>query len=130
MAGFEVVVRPVVLPNIRPQRAQPVVPQDDEDRGVVRFGGSSGQLIDLSLSDRSSYSRSRAKETKRRFDEARIYKKDDAGNVDRDTFVDVEVMNKVWLDNGDGTEITRRYANVQERDNIEILRRNVTRTNT
>lgn len=129
MSGFEVIVRPVVLPNIRPAPARTKAADDDEDRGVCVLNGSSGQLIDLSISENSNISRSRTKETKRRFDEVRIKKKDDAGNIDEETFVDVEVLKKVWLINGDGTVDTRRYADFEERDNTEILRRDVVRNN-
>lgn len=129
MAGFEVIVRPVVLPNIRPPQARTLAPEDDPERGVCVLNGSSGGLIDLPISVNISFSRSKAKETKRRFDEVRIKKKDDAGNVDEETFIDVEVLNRIEFRGGDGTTWTRRYADAEPRDNIEILRRNVTRQN-
>lgn len=129
MAGFEVIVRPVVRPNIRPPQARTLAPEDDPERSVCVLNGSSGQLIDLPISVNVSFSRSKAKETKRRFDEVRIKKMDDAGNVDDETFVDVEVLNRIEFRGGDGTTWTRRYADAQPSANVEIRRRNVTRTN-
>ena len=47
MAGFEVVVRPVVFPNIRPAPAQSLPAATDPDQGFAVIHGSSGKSIDL-----------------------------------------------------------------------------------
>ncbi len=35
MAGLEVVVRPVVFPNIRPAPARALAPEDNPDQGIA-----------------------------------------------------------------------------------------------
>jgi hypothetical protein len=121
--GFEVVVRPVVFPNIRPAPAQPRPAADDPTQGIARINGSSGQFLDLQYSNSINSSQSNPNETKRRVDVARVYQKDDDGNVNEDNFVDIEVANKIWMN--DGTELTRySYSPVEEDDNIEIRERN------
>jgi hypothetical protein len=128
MAGFEVVVRPVVFPNIRPAPAQSRAPADDPTKGVCTIHGSSGKHIDLPFSWSISSSVSRPKEEKRRVDVARVYQKDDDGNVNEDNFVDVEVANRIWMN--DGAMQTRySYAPVEEDDNIEIKERNKIKRN-
>jgi hypothetical protein len=124
MANFEVVVRPVVFPNIRPAPAQPQAPADDPSKDLAVIHGASGQHIDLPFSFSVSTSTARPHETKRRVDVARIYNKDDAGNVDKDTFIDVEVANRIWMDDGKGV-VPYGYARVQEADNIEIKDRDI-----
>jgi len=74
-------------------------------------------------------------EVQRRVDVVRVYQMtDDSGgssvaravaadNVNKDNFVDIEVANKVWMD--DGTVLSRYgYSRAQEADNIEIRERN------
>lgn len=122
MSGLETIVRPVVLPNIRPAPARSKAPDDDADRGVCVLNGSSGRLIDLSISESSSITRSRANELKRRYDEVRVYQKEDDGTVNRDNFVDQQVVNKMWLQAGDGTIQKARFKRVRETDNVEIIR--------
>ena len=39
-AGFEVIVRPVILPNIRPASPRVLVPEDDPSSGVAVLSGS------------------------------------------------------------------------------------------
>lgn len=127
MSGFETIVRPVVLPNIRPAPARQKAPDDDPDRGVCVLNGSSGRLIDLSVSESSSITRSRANELKRRFDVARVYQVEDDGTVNRDNFIDVEVVNRLWLQAGDGTVMKERFARVRESNNVEIREHNLVR---
>jgi hypothetical protein len=125
--GFEIVVRPSVSPSIRPAPAQPLSPANVTDQSFAIINGSGGSLIDLSYSESRSESHSKPKETKRRVDETRIYKMDDDdGTVDKDTFVDVDVANKIWFDDGSIAD----YARVQEADNIEIRNPNVMKKRT
>lgn len=128
MSGLETIVRPVVLPNIRPAPARPKVPDDDAERGVCVLNGSSGRLIDLSISESSSISRSRANELKRRFDVARVFQVEDDGTVNLENFIDVEVINRLWLQAGDGTITKARFARQEESANVEIRSRNNIRT--
>lgn len=123
MAGFEVVVRPVVFPNIRPAPAQSQAPASDPTKDIAVIHGSSGQHIDLPFSWTVSTSSSRPRETKRRVDVARVYQKDDAGNVNRDNFMDVDVANRIWMNDG-GNQTRYGYTPVQKDDNVEIREKN------
>lgn len=122
MSRLESIVRPVVVPNIRPAPARPKAPDDDAARGVCVLNGSSGGLIDLSISSSDSISRQRSNELKRRYDEVRVYQREDDGTVNRENFVDVEVVNRLWLQAGDGTIQKARFKRVKETDNVEIIK--------
>ena len=120
--GFESIVRPVVVPNIRPTPSQGVPAADDPNKGVFTIHGTSGSFIELPYSWSASTSQSNPTETKRRVDVARVYQMDDDRNVNKDNYVDIEVANRVWMD--DGTEHRYGYNPVQEDDNIEIREHN------
>jgi hypothetical protein len=146
MAGFEVVVRPVILPSIRPAPAQSLPPQDDPDKGFAVIHGNGGKHIDLSSSWSASGSTAAKKENKRRVDKSRIYQKDAQGNINRNNFVDVEVANKIWMEGSSrktsgvgfgtpevgsdspGSTVTEmetwNLQRLKEADNIEIKERN------
>jgi hypothetical protein len=129
MSGFEVIVRPVILPDIRPSRPRILPQQDDPSQGIATLSGSGGGLIDLSQSESHSWSRSIQKEKKRKFDKERIYKKDDAtGEVDKSTYVDVERLKWIQTSDGIGVSSSVRYADPPERDNVEILEKDQVRT--
>jgi len=96
MRGFEVVVRPVVFPNIRPAPARSLPPQDDPDKGFAVIRGNGANQVSLSSSYSASTSTNKRKETQRRVDEARVYQEEDDGTVNKDNFVDIEVPNKIW----------------------------------
>ena len=121
--SFETVVRPVVLPNIRPGPAQSQPPADAPDKGVCTIQGGAGKFLDLAYSWSASTSQSHPRENKRRVDVARIYQQTDDGSVNRDNFVDVEVANKIWMNDGT-TDSRYGYAPVQADDNIEIREKN------
>jgi hypothetical protein len=97
MASFEVVVRPAVLPNIRPAPKQSLPPQDDPEKGFAVIRGNGAKQVDLSNSWSVSASTSNRKEEKRRVDTARVYQKEEDGTINRDNFVDIEIPNKVWM---------------------------------
>jgi hypothetical protein len=152
MAGFEVVVRPVVFPNIRPPQAKPVLPADDPTQGQCVISGASGEIVTLNESWNYNQSKSRPVETKRRSDLARVYQKEDDGTVNKDNFIDVKVANKIQLREGNqpgrrqfvewdpnypdkrsqslpdgymaGTRIVS-LKKAQEADNIEIKQRDI-----
>lgn len=121
--GFEVVVRPVVFPNIRPAPAQPQAPASDPTQGLATINGSSGQFLDLQYSWSFNSSQSNPSESKRRVDTARVYQMDDDGNVNRDNFIDVDVANKIWMNDGN-IDQRYNYQRMKEADNIEIRDRN------
>lgn len=149
MAGLEIVVRPVVFPNIRPAPTRSLPPADDPDKGFAVIRGNGAKQIDLSNSYSASASTPVQTEIKRRVDVARVYQKDDDGTVNKDNFVDTEVANKIWMKgapgqkpgpgfNGDdvvettpgrgftGDDIrVRHYKPVEEADNIKIKKKDV-----
>lgn len=95
MAGFEVVVRPVVFPNIRPTPKRSLAPEANPEKGICEIIGSSGRIIDLPYNWSVSTSKGKAVETERRVDEVRVYQENDDGTVNRDNFVDIEVANRI-----------------------------------
>jgi hypothetical protein len=119
--GFETVVRPSVVTNIRPAPARALSPADVTDQSFAIIGGSGGGLVELSSSESHSRTHGSPTERKRRVDETRIYQKDDDGTVNKDTFVDVDIANRIWFD--DGSKYS--YTPVEEADNIEVRNRNV-----
>src|SRR5262245_54474117 len=96
MAGFEVVVRPVVFPNIRPTQPRSLPPITDPEQGFFEIRGNGAQQVGESYSYSYSQSSKSSTETKRRSDVARVYQKDDDGTVNRDNFVDIKVATKIW----------------------------------
>lgn len=148
MAGFEVVVRPVVLPNIRPRPAQTLPPEDDPKKGFCTIRGNPATEVNLTTSWSSSTSKSHHVEAERRFDEVRVYQENDDGTVNRDNFVDVEVANRITMNYGkmpvlNATQIERvkkeaeadrirdqyYYEQAVERKNNEIRKRDQIRKN-
>lgn len=110
MAGLEVVVRPVVFPNIRPQPPQkPIPPADDPEAGFCEIKGNGARQITLTHSFSVTSSKSAGTETERRVDRARVYQKDGGGSgaraagkearaggtVNKENFVDVEVATRI-----------------------------------
>lgn len=97
MAGFEIVVRPVVFPAIRPAPAQPVPPADDPEQGFATIHGNGARQVSTSYSYSSSISSSQRTEIERRVDVARVYQKDDSGKINKKNFVDIEVANRIKM---------------------------------
>jgi 3-dehydroquinate synthase class II len=128
MAGFEVVVRPMIFPNIRPASRPSVVPAEtDPEKGLVVIRGASGKTIDLPYSYSRSFTVTYAKKEKeRKFDVARIYQKQDNGEVNRDNYVDVEVAKRITMKESGGN-VDYNYAPVKPSDNVEILRKDLVR---
>lgn len=151
MAGFEVIVRPVVFPNIRPQAPRVLPPEDNPDQGIATIRGNPAQTVNFTHSYSFHWSSSRQVETERQVDEVRVYQKEDDGNVNRDNFVDIEVANRITKEGakgksaGDDAEIDairnadkdfqRRklwresYKRVEETDNVEVRNRDVVKKN-
>jgi hypothetical protein len=154
MAGFEVVVRPAIFPDIRPAPAQPVPPADDPNKGFATIHGNGGHEFTTSSSYTANASSSTHSEIQRRSDEARVYQKKDNGKINRKNFVDIEAPNRIKMkgppsqrnqdrpsfgfDQGEmegpldrhqdtiGPEIgVYYYRKIEEKDNIEIRRRNI-----
>ncbi len=127
--GFEVVVRPAVFPNIRPQPTRSVPIADAPDKGLAVISGGSNSIVDLPHSEQHSWSKSRMVEVKRTFDKARIYYTRPDGTLDFSQYWEFEVLRSVeFLENGT-TAFGQQYAPMQEGDNIEVFEHNLTRTN-
>jgi hypothetical protein len=91
MAGLEVVVRPVVFPNIRPPAARMLAPENDPAQGIATISGTGGKLIDLPHSWSASHSETKQQqETKRQYNVEKVYQVDDNGTINRDNFIEVE----------------------------------------
>lgn len=142
-AGFEVIVRPAILPNIRPRPKQSLPPQDDPEKGFAVIKGNPASSAGLSSSSSISISYSRPTETERRVDEARVYQKADDGTVNKENFVDLQVANRITMNEGGGDDgfvlpgdapgVKRSkteegkvyyYKPVEEAENIEIKKKN------
>jgi hypothetical protein len=127
MAGFEVVVRPVVFPNIRPAPPRVLAPEDDPTQGFATIGGSGGRSIDLPRNWSFSVSRNRPEEeVSRQFDNERVYQVDEQGNINENNYIDVERLKKVRLDSDKGA-VKMQYADPPKADNIKTLQTDVTR---
>lgn len=141
MAGLEVVVRPVVFPDIRPAPGRSLPPQNDPDKGFAVIKGNGAKAMTTTESFTMSMSKSRPVETERRSDEVTIYQMDDDGTVNRDNFVKTKVANRIKMrrQEGDpvpsldntgglprpsplGVQETSYYRRVEPSDNVEIGR--------
>ena len=139
MAGFEVIVRPVVFPNIRPAPTRSLPPADDPEQGQAVFSGGSGQVIALTHSFSASGSRPGGTETERTYDTVRITeegKADPEGRKGRSSraggdsgaFIDVEVVTQLRLRDDKGNASVYNYTPIEESGNVTIIERNQTRT--
>jgi hypothetical protein len=121
--SFEVVVRPVVFPNIRPAPARSLPPEDDPTKGFAVIRGNPGKQINLTFSTTISVSKSRKTETERRVDVARVYQKDKDDNVNKDNYVDINVVNKLKKKSGKDKEL-EYFKKIKEEPNIEVIEKN------
>jgi len=127
MAGFEVIVRPVVFPNIRPAPPRVLAPEDDPTQGIAVISGSGGKLIDLPHNWSVSVSRQKPhQEAVRQYDEERVYQVDEQGNINKQNYVDVERLKKVRL-NKEGGPYKVLYADPPPRANVKTQQTNLTR---
>lgn len=119
---FEVIVRPIVFPNIRPPLARALAPESNPDQGFATISGTGGKLIDLPHSWSASHTETKQQqETKRQYDVERVYQMDDNGEINNDNFIDVERLKKVKLDDGgDQGPVEVIYAEQPPANNIEV----------
>ena len=139
MAGFETVVRPMILPNIRPAVAQRIV-NDDPEQGKCVISGQGAATITNTYTNSVSITRSGATETKRQFDEVRIYSGEATGggavaargareaSQTDGPYIDVEVVKKIWLKGNGSEKFTRHYAEVELEDNMVLLNTDMVRS--
>jgi len=126
--GLEVVVRPVVFPNIRPATPRVLATPDNPDQGMVVLGGGGSTFVGTSYSYSYSYSTSKPhKEKKRQVDKKRVYQKEDDGTIKRENFVDIEQMKKVLLEGGKEPQRIV-YGKYPDDDNVEVLESDITKT--
>jgi hypothetical protein len=136
MAGLEIVVRPFIFPSIRPRPRAALPPQDDPTKGFATISGNPAGSTSSSQSVSISSSHSRPKEVSRRVDETRVYQEEDDGTINKDNYVDIEVANKITMqepagvsekgsDQSKTVEKQHFYEPVEEDDNVEVKRRNV-----
>jgi hypothetical protein len=141
MSGLEVVIRPVVLPNIRPTAPRVVSVAAVESQGTTN-GGSGGKLIDLTYHFESSLQRQpNHYETERTFDVDRVYQKNADGSINKDNHVTVERVTQIKSDGSSTTTTTTKgptgwgppstqkmnYARPPEQDNVETIQRDQVR---
>jgi hypothetical protein len=139
MAGFEIIVRPVVFPNIRPTPTQSLIHEADPTKGFAVINGNGAKQFNMPYSWTASSSKSHPIESQRQVDTARIYQKDDDGKINKSNFVDVSATNKLWMTGGKvpsdsqgGTAFENQilfFQKLEEQDNIEILERDVIKKN-
>lgn len=129
MAGLEVVVRPVVFPNIRPAAARALAIEDAPDKGIATISGGGGGIIDLPYSYSGSWSRSRMVEVKRHFTTAKIFATRPDGTIDYSQWWEVEVLTAIeYLENGK-TAWGQVFAPFPEAANVQVIERGLTRIN-
>ena len=146
MGNFETIVRPVIFPNIRPAQARSVAPESDPEKGLAHINGQGGQIVSLPYNFTQNISRQKQKERKRRVDVVRVYQKEADGTVNKENFIDVEVTNKLWMnESGAGGidssgvsmatggsadhEIPINFRRAQEDDNVKYIKEMITKTN-
>jgi hypothetical protein len=124
--SLEIVVRPVVLPNIRPSVARRIAPPDDPTKGLASLGGGgAGTFIGVSESYSHSISKQEPhKETKRQVDTDRVYQMDENGNINKSNFVDIERITKLLSEANDGgaySTLRSIYHEPNYRPNVETI---------
>lgn len=127
MRSLEIIVRPAVLPDVRPAPAQPFVAPPEEDEGFVEIVGARGAAINLAQSHSSSFTRQRGRELGRTFDLMRVKQKDENGNIVPENFVDIEAVTRLRMLDARNQRAKLRLAKPEERDNVEILQENMKR---
>ena len=149
MANFEVVVRPVVFPNIRPAPARVLPRENDPEKGFAVIRGNPATHIDLPYSYSMNATSSRSVETEREVDTVRVYQEEDDGTINRDNFVDIEIPHKIKKKGASGPAATskaeketfgdqsisrpqrwvERFKRAEEKRNVEIQERDQIRKN-
>jgi len=125
--GLEVVVRPVVLPNIRPATPRVLLPSGSPESGLAVLSGGGGKFFGTSHSWSFSISQQTPHaETKRQVDVLRVHQKNDDGTINQDNFIDVEQMKKVSARNNSGDVLKVIYQEMAQPDNVEVRESNKT----
>lgn len=128
MAGFEVVVRPSVFPNIRPAPARVLPPEQNPEQGLVIIKGGGAKELSASYNWSVNVSRQRPqREVARQFDTKRVSQVDPkTGTVNPANYVDVEQLKRIRLDTDQGP-VKTLYDSPPDSDNVKTLETDVTR---
>lgn len=112
--SLEAIVRPAIVPDLRPTPTQVALPAPDAER-QTEIASSNARLINLRHSFTWSWDKQTFTETGRTFDVARVF------NVDnRNNYVDVEFPYKIRLRDSSGSPAGLRLDRVQNTDNTEV----------
>lgn len=141
-SSLETVVRPAVLPDIRPLPTQNLTGEPDDEQTEINSSG--GRPIDFSHTQNVSWNKQEVNERSetasgggagqkigRFVDILRVYKikkKDgarDETNVDRTSFIDQEITTTMHLINEFGEHVVWRFTKPEVQFNMEIILRDV-----
>lgn len=118
MSTFETVVRPAVVPNIRPG-ASGVAAKGGSSTGAA-IGGAGGRLIDLVHSRTDSVQRQGPHEEQQRiYDTDRVHQKQEDGTINKKNFVDMDRLTGVELKDSEGNKLIIKFSEPPVRDNVE-----------
>ena len=132
MTGFEVIVRPVVFPNIRPAPQRVLAPVDNPEQGLVTLTGGGAKWVGISYGWSVSVTRDAPhKEVKRQYAVERVYQMDEDGNINKENFIDIERLKKIKVKTPmpDGTlqDTKLIYKDPPKRDNVKLFDDNLSR---
>ena len=122
--GLEVVVRPVVLPNIRPAVPRRIAPPDDPTKGLAALSGGGGRVHrHLVKFQRQLFEVRTARETDARQVDSRgsIRRMNPDGTINKNNFIDVERTEESRLDDQDGTRQIIYADPTSRKDNVEVI---------
>ncbi|SRR5580765_2514468 len=128
--GFEVVVRPAVFPNIRPQRPGLSMPGDAPDKGFATISGGGATFLSLPWSESMSMSKGHH-ERRRQYQKVRIAATTEgkgsarssamssakSGEPDWSTYIEVEIAERMELD----PNFEMEFDKVKPADNMKLL---------
>jgi hypothetical protein len=129
--GFESLVRPNVIPRIRPPGPHTIA--DDVGGKALITSNKNAQIIKLTRSEQSSWSRSQPVETQRTVTVQRVtqlyVRPDGTIEMNPENYVDVEHVTKMMLREGTGGQTVYSYAEPPEAENIQTLEKDVVKVN-
>lgn len=126
MSGLEVVVRPVILPNIRPAAPRMLAPEDNPEQGIATLSGAGGRLIDLPYQFQRSTQRQLPQyEQERTYDVDKVYQKNDDGTINKENSVKVQRTTQNKFRDPSGNVMHLVYQRPKLDDNIETIQKDL-----
>jgi len=122
--SFEILRGFLWKPVWPPAPAQPAAPEDKPEKGVAVLRGLGGKVIDLTMSETSSWSKTREIEKERTVTPKRVYQKQPDGTVNKENYIDIEEVSRIeTIDSATGTQYAYVYADPRGRpaSNVEYL---------